>query len=97
MTGRFESMRRVVCAVVVAASLAPCVSAQSVAPAAKQPNDAEYTRLIKEDLSDPRVTTELVDHLPASATVPTPESPRDCRRLPELRGWEYDKAEAVFS
>jgi hypothetical protein len=25
------------------------------------------------------------------------ESPRDCRRLPELRGWEYDKAEAVFS
>ena len=25
------------------------------------------------------------------------ESPRDCRRLPELRGWEYDKAQAVFS
>ena len=28
---------------------------------------------------------------------PSTESPRDCRRLPELRGWEYDKAQAVFS
>ena len=34
--------------------------------------DEEYTRLIKEYLQDPRVTTELVDHLPASETVPTP-------------------------
>ncbi len=41
-------------------------------PAAPQPNDAEYTAKIKEYLSDPRFTTELVDHLPASATVPTP-------------------------
>ncbi|MGI8507946.1 MAG: hypothetical protein ACR2MQ_01320, partial [Gemmatimonadaceae bacterium] len=71
MTGSLESMRRIACAIVVGASLAPCLSAQSVAPAATQPNDAEYTRLIKETLSDPRVTTELVDHLPASATVPT--------------------------
>lgn len=37
-----------------------------------QQNDEEYTRLIKENLRDPRITTELVDHLPASATVPTP-------------------------
>ena len=37
-----------------------------------QPNDEEYTRKIKEYLQDPRITTELVDHLPASSTVPTP-------------------------
>lgn len=66
-----------------AAATASCVTAvmgqtgtsaagPRAAPAVTQANDAEYTRLIKETLSDPRVTTELVDHLPASATVPTP-------------------------
>ena len=39
---------------------------------AQQANDVEYTAKIKEHLQDPRITTELVDHLPASATVPTP-------------------------
>src|SRR3954468_13613037 len=34
--------------------------------------DEEYTRTIKENLQDPRITTELVDHLPASDTVPSP-------------------------
>jgi hypothetical protein len=34
--------------------------------------DEEYTRKIREYLRDPRITTELVDHLPASSTVPTP-------------------------
>src|SRR3982751_6770617 len=34
--------------------------------------DQEYTARIKKNLSDPRITTELVDHLPASSTVPTP-------------------------
>ncbi len=37
-----------------------------------QPVDAEYTAKIREHLRDPRISTELVDHLPASATVPTP-------------------------
>src|SRR3954469_16928645 len=37
-----------------------------------QKNDEEYGKLIKEYLQDQRVTTELVDHLPASDTVPTP-------------------------
>lgn len=46
------------------------VSAQK--PGAVQANDEEYTRKIKEYLSDPRFSTELVDHLPASAKVPTP-------------------------
>jgi len=42
------------------------------AATAKQPNDEDYTSKIKAYLSDPRFTTELVDHLPASAKVPTP-------------------------
>src|SRR5882724_3055371 len=41
-------------------------------PAAPQKLDEEYTKLIKQYLQDPRITTELVDHLPASDTVPTP-------------------------
>ncbi|MEK6688904.1 MAG: hypothetical protein AABZ01_10665, partial [Gemmatimonadota bacterium] len=44
----------------------------AVGQAAPQPVDEEYTRLIREHLRDARITTELVDHLPASATVPTP-------------------------
>ena len=42
------------------------------AQTAAQPIDQEYTAKIKEHLQDPRISTELVDHLPASATVPTP-------------------------
>jgi hypothetical protein len=44
-------------------------AAQATAP---QKQDAEYTAKIKEYLTDPRITTELVDHLPASTKVPTP-------------------------
>ena len=47
------------------------VDAQSKTPA-PQKIDAEYTARIKEALQDPRITTELVDHLPASDTVPSP-------------------------
>ena len=53
----------------------PSMSAPVAAQAKKagpQKNDEEYTRLIKEYLQDPRISTELVDHLPASDTVPTP-------------------------
>ena len=49
------------------ALLAPAAYAQ-----AAQKIDQEYTAKIKQELSDPRISTELVDHLPASATVPTP-------------------------
>jgi hypothetical protein len=42
------------------------------AAAKPQTNDEEYTKHIKEYLTDPRFSTELVDHLPASAKVPTP-------------------------
>ena len=55
---------------------ASCLLLTSVAfaqkPAAKQPDDPDYTAKIKEYLTDPRFSTELVDHLPASAKVPTP-------------------------
>jgi hypothetical protein len=54
----------------IALAIGSGVHAQSK-PAA-QPVDAEYTAKIKEYLQDPRITTELVDHLPASATVPSP-------------------------
>jgi len=40
--------------------------------AAAQKQDEQYTKLIKQYLQDPRITTELVDHMPASATVPSP-------------------------
>ena len=48
--------------------------ALAAAPAARaqQSNDTAYTARIKQYLEDPRISTELVDHLPASATVPTP-------------------------
>src|SRR5262245_2175541 len=48
---------------------------RAAAPAAQpapQKVDEEYTKLIKEYLQDPRITTELVDHMPASDTVPSP-------------------------
>src|SRR5262249_26757191 len=52
------------------------IEAQGRKPAApqknSQKNDDEYGKLIKQHLQDPRITTELVDHLPASDTVPTP-------------------------
>src|SRR4026208_460183 len=40
--------------------------------AAQQRQDEEYGKKIKEYLQDARITTELVDHLPASSTVPSP-------------------------
>ncbi|MGA2146425.1 MAG: M14 family zinc carboxypeptidase [Bryobacteraceae bacterium] len=46
-------------------------SSTAVEPA-PQKLDEEYTKLIHEYLQDPRFTTELVDHMPASDTVPSP-------------------------
>jgi Zinc carboxypeptidase len=47
-------------------------AAAASAAAVPQKLDEEYTKLIKEYLQDPRITTELVDHMPASDTVPSP-------------------------
>jgi len=41
--------------------------------AAQARNDEGYTAKIREYTTDPQFLTEIVDHLPASATVPTPE------------------------
>src|SRR5580698_9796621 len=49
----------------------PAPAAVDPAPA-PQKVDEEYTALIKKYLQDSRVTTELVDHMPASDTVPSP-------------------------
>ena len=54
----------------LAAALA--AAAATAGAQSAQPVDQEYTAKIKQNLSDPRISTELVDHLPASATVPTP-------------------------
>ena len=65
------SVRRVVLGSVISSAL--FVSAH--AASAQQANDVEYTAKIRElTPTDPnwKFTTELVDHLPASATVPTP-------------------------
>ena len=40
--------------------------------ATPQKIDEEYTARIKKATPDPRILTELVDHMPASATVPSP-------------------------
>ena len=42
--------------------------------AAASGEDAAYTAKIREFTTEPYLSTELVDHLPASATVPTPTS-----------------------
>ena len=71
MSRSTRSMRGWSLALVAASAL----SQMAVAPARAQTAqkiDQEYTRQIKQYLSDPRISTELVDHLPASATVPTP-------------------------
>jgi len=52
--------------------LAPAAIASAQPASVVQPIDEEYTRLIREHLQDERITTELVDHLPASDTVPSP-------------------------
>src|SRR3954463_14423231 len=63
-------MPRFRCTLSALALLVPVAAA-----AAQQANDAEYTARIRELTptdSTWKFTTELVDHLPASATVPSP-------------------------
>ncbi len=76
MAGQISLRGRVAAAalVVVLAALAPWTrpSAETQGQPAAQRIDAEYTALIKQHLTDARISTELVDHLPASDKVPTP-------------------------
>jgi Zinc carboxypeptidase len=49
-------------------------ASSAIEPIERHPEwDAEYSRLIREATTDPQFATDLVDHLPASATVPTPK------------------------
>jgi hypothetical protein len=57
---------------VVVALLFLSIGGMSAQRTPSQPIDEEYTRLIRQYLQDPRITTELVDHLPASDRVPSP-------------------------
>ena len=60
-------------AVIVSALIGPAAfRARAQAPGPVQAIDEEYTKLIRQHLQDPRISTELVDHLPASDTVPSP-------------------------
>src|SRR4051812_47653587 len=80
MTRRFAGGVRVrlTCALALAAALAGPGSARPTAQGAgksgapPQKLDADYTAKIKAATADPRISTELVDHLPASDKVPTP-------------------------
>jgi hypothetical protein len=65
------SMRRVSQATLVLFA-ATAVAASSAAAQSTQKIDEEYTRRIREILTDPRISTELVNYLPASDVVPTP-------------------------
>jgi len=57
---------RLLCTFAAAAFLVP------PAARAQQAIDSAYTVQIKQDLEDPRISTELVNYLPASTTVPSP-------------------------
>ncbi|MGH9331702.1 MAG: M14 family zinc carboxypeptidase, partial [Vicinamibacterales bacterium] len=60
-------------ALYVVATAAAAPSAQATRQSAKpQTLDEAYTHKIKEHTQDPRIITELVDHLPASDTIPSP-------------------------
>ncbi len=50
-----------------------CTALLACAAAQAQPLDAGYTAKIRQYTTEKFFTTELVDHLPASDTVPTPE------------------------
>jgi hypothetical protein len=62
----------VLCVLLVGLLVPMAAQSKAPKPAAAQEIDEEYTKLIKQNLQDPRITTELVDHLPASDTVPSP-------------------------
>ena len=58
---------------VAAAAYAPPVYAQGPrVTTTPQKIDEDYTARIKKATPDPRILTELVDHMPVSATVPSP-------------------------
>src|SRR4051812_26262408 len=59
------------CALLIALA-APAFAQGPRMTATPQKLDEEYTARIKKATSDPRILTELVDHMPVSASVPSP-------------------------
>ena len=73
MSRETRSVRRLAGPLAAALVASAILSPPSIARAqGAQANDEAYTAKIKEYLQDARISTELVDHLPASSTVPTP-------------------------
>jgi len=68
MTTRFRTAAILLLATSVLGSAAQPISAAGPV----QPQDTEYGKLIDQHLVDKRFTSELVDHMPASDTVPSP-------------------------
>ena len=73
-----EIMRRAAICLFIALTLSaagkkPAKAPAPVPAAAPQRNDEGYTAKIREYTTEPFFLTELVDHLPASDSVPTPE------------------------
>src|SRR3954471_12311389 len=73
---RRQGVLRGACAMAIALTTAGVGStgtfAQSTPAAAAQKLDVDYTAKIKAATADPRILTELVDHMPASEKVPSP-------------------------
>ena len=67
-------MKKLIHAFAIAIGISALAAAglQAQSKPTTQKIDAEYTAKIKDALQDARITTELVDHLPASDIVPTP-------------------------
>ncbi len=53
-------------------------SRPAAAQAQVQKNDEEYAKRIQDNTPDKRILTELVDHMPLSATVPSARHSTTC-------------------
>jgi len=69
---RFAALVAMLALALGVADISTPIAAQAKSRPAPQKIDEEYTKTIKQNLQDSRITTELVDHLPASDTVPSP-------------------------
>src|SRR5262245_18592028 len=74
MSARSRALRPFAWILFAVLAVAPpsSTSSPSAQTPAAQKYDIEYTNAIKQYLTDTRISTELVDHLPASDKVPTP-------------------------
>jgi hypothetical protein len=62
-----------ICVLAGAALLFACFTGSFLSAQSASANDEEYGKKIREFTTEPFFLTDLVDHLPASATVPSPD------------------------